>query len=305
MNFAARMSAMDTLRSAYRSAGLEFDGSTGEVRSQDGICLRLSPINMAVLASLVERRGEVVSRAVLFDRVWPKQDVSDDVLTRVISDLRQKLKAEFGPRTFIETLPKRGYRWVPEVCSPEVDSPPGANGIDGSTAESASASPSRPRWRASLLRLVVYLALAFFLASALVWVIDFRTTAAHSRVAIFPTDNAGPADALSNQLDELIAAELLKLERLELLSHSAIASRLQEPFPYVHTRLGADWVVESRLGASETGPFLFTISVVDARTGIVSVARSMEVDEDRASLAGGVRRLVSEIRPYLESAAGP
>jgi DNA-binding winged helix-turn-helix (wHTH) protein len=311
------MPAMDTPRSAYRAGELEIDTATGEVSREDGARLRLSPINMAVLASLVEAGGEVVSRAGLFDRVWPNQVVSDDVLTRAISDLRQQLKATFGANTYIETLPKRGYRWTVSVDSiaskPEHDraAAPAPAGPRRSQAESLaqSLSESLPQSQSPSLfqprRLAIYLVSALLLASIGVGLLDTMTTPALSRVAVLPVDTAGQADSMAGELDELIAAELLRLDRLEFLSHSAVASRPPQAFPYLHTELGADRVVESRLRASETGRFLLTVSVTDARTAIVSVARSMEVDGDRASLAGGVRRLVSEIRPYLQSTSGP
>lgn len=295
---------MDTPRSAYRAGDLEIDTATGEVSRQDGARLRLSPINMAVLVSLVEARGEVVSRARLFDRVWPNQVVSDDVLTRSISDLRQQLKAAFGPNTFIETLPKRGYRWALRVGSngSQADPQRETERLDESAV---SAPPAPPRSAPLAGRLAIYLLAALLLTSALVWMIDALTAPALSRVAILATDTAGQTGTLAGELDELIAAELLSLDQLQFLSQGAIASAPPQAFPYLHAELGADWVVESRLRISETGRFLLTISVADARTAIVSISRSMEVDADRASLSGGVRRLVSEIRPYLQSTPGP
>ncbi len=294
---------MDTPRSSHRAGDLEIDPATGEVSREDGAHLRLSPIHMAVLERLVDARGEVVRRADLFDQVWPNQDVSDDALTRAISDLRQQLKSAFGETAFIETLPKRGYRWTASAPSagsytaPEQESRP--------IEHAPFPAPQEPRPRALARRIAIYLLAAMALTSALVWTIDLLTAPAESRVAILPTDAAGPGNALAGELDELIAAELLGSDRLEFLSHSAIASRPSQAFPYLHAQLGADWVVESRLRPSETGRFLLTLSVADARTAIVSVSRSMEVDGDRASLAGAVRNLVGQVRPYLQSTTGP
>ena len=71
---------------------------------------RISPINMKVLMLLIKNQGQVVNRNQVFDSVWANQEVSDDTLTRCISDLR----AQIGKDT-IKTLPKRGYQWIPEV----------------------------------------------------------------------------------------------------------------------------------------------------------------------------------------------
>ncbi len=300
---------MESSPSTYCAGDLEIDAATGEVSRKDGARLRLSPINMAVLASLVEARGDVVSRAGLFDRVWPNQVVSDDVLTRAISDLRQQLKAAFGSTIYIETLPKRGYRWTMGIDSEDSWPEPARDADSASDAAKIGPAPRRVQQesqsRSLSIRLAIYLVAALVLASACVWMIDVLTAPALSRVAILPADAEGTADTLGGELDELISAELLALDRLEFLSHNAIATRPAQAFPYLHAELGADWVVESRLRARDNGRFLLTVSVADARTAIVSVSRSMEVEADRASLAGGVRRLVGEIRPFLQSITGP
>lgn len=284
--------ATDASPPAHQPGGLRIDRATGEVWGPQGTSLRLSPIHMAVLDCLVGRQGEVVSRAALFEQAWPNQVVSDDVLTRAISDLRQRLKAAFGPQDFIETLPKRGYRWVGETTIDPVARP---------TSEPAGDAGRR----STPARLAAYLIAALLLASVFVWVLDALTAPVQFRVAIFPPDTARTSDALSHELDELLSDELMKIDRLEFLSPAAIAARPAQPFPYLHTELGADRAVESRLRVSESGRYLLTISVVDARTGIVGLSRSMEVEGNRAGLAGGVRRMVSEVRPALQSSTLP
>jgi DNA-binding winged helix-turn-helix (wHTH) protein/TolB-like protein len=86
----------------------------GKVVSNDSEA-RLTPINMKVLHALLNSEGEVMSRANLFDIVWGEQQVSDDSLTRSISDIRQQLKRLSPNVVFIETIPKRGYRWKQSI----------------------------------------------------------------------------------------------------------------------------------------------------------------------------------------------
>jgi DNA-binding winged helix-turn-helix (wHTH) protein/tetratricopeptide (TPR) repeat protein len=76
---------------------------------------RLTPRAMQVLLCLAERAGEVVTRDDLGERVWRPAVVTDDALTRVISELRRALGDRPGKRQFIETIPKRGYRLVAPV----------------------------------------------------------------------------------------------------------------------------------------------------------------------------------------------
>lgn len=70
----------------------------------------LRPKLMQVLLLLAERAGEVVSRDDFGDRVWHPSVVTDNALTSCISELRRLLDDERADGTFIETIPKGGYR---------------------------------------------------------------------------------------------------------------------------------------------------------------------------------------------------
>jgi len=77
--------------------------------------VQVTPKCMEVLCLLAAAGGEVVSRQYLLQAVWPGTVVNEEVLTRVISDLRRALGDERSRPRFIETIPKRGYRLVAEV----------------------------------------------------------------------------------------------------------------------------------------------------------------------------------------------
>src|ERR1044071_4069755 len=94
------------------SAGLSIDPASGQVQA-GAESVRLGPVNMKVLTLLLENGNRVVGRTEFFEKVWARQVVSDDVLTRSISDLRTQLGAHADAPVLIETIPKRGYRWVP------------------------------------------------------------------------------------------------------------------------------------------------------------------------------------------------
>ena len=70
---------------------------------------------MAVLECLALAGGEVVTRDQLFDTVWPGGVVSDDVLTQCVVELRKAFGDAAHDAHFIETIPKKGFRLVPEV----------------------------------------------------------------------------------------------------------------------------------------------------------------------------------------------
>ena len=69
---------------------------------------RIEPKMMAVLLCLVHHAGNVVGREEIFADVWPNTFVSEDVLNRCISKLRQALGDR--RRRYIQTISKRGYR---------------------------------------------------------------------------------------------------------------------------------------------------------------------------------------------------
>lgn len=77
--------------------------------------IRLEPKTVELLAYLVSRRGEVVSRTELLDAVWPNVTVGDAVITNKIANLRRIFGDTTKASSFIETIPKRGYRLVAAV----------------------------------------------------------------------------------------------------------------------------------------------------------------------------------------------
>jgi TolB-like protein/Flp pilus assembly protein TadD len=72
--------------------------------------VRLEPKMMGVLLCLVQRSGDVVSKEQIVQEVWQGTFVTDDVLIRCVSELRKAFGDDAGKPTFIETIPKRGYR---------------------------------------------------------------------------------------------------------------------------------------------------------------------------------------------------
>lgn len=89
-----------------------FDPTSGELWNgrKSNCATRLEPKPGQVLNYLLTHRGLVVSRAELLNEIWPNRVVVDETLTRCISLLRQALR-DTRPHYYIQTLPKRGYRF--------------------------------------------------------------------------------------------------------------------------------------------------------------------------------------------------
>jgi DNA-binding winged helix-turn-helix (wHTH) protein len=97
--------------------------------SRDGATVPLSPKLAQVLACLADARGAVVTRDVLFERFWPGVIVTDNTLTRAIADIRKVLDDDPAAPAYIQTMARRGYRFLADV-SEASDARPG--GVPGS-----------------------------------------------------------------------------------------------------------------------------------------------------------------------------
>ena len=98
----------------------ELDADAGELRKQ-GIRIKLHEKPLEVLLALLEHPGEVVTRKQLQQRLWPSDTFIEfeNGLNNAMSRLREALgDAADNPR-FIETIPRRGYRFLPEVSQPQ------------------------------------------------------------------------------------------------------------------------------------------------------------------------------------------
>jgi TolB-like protein/Tfp pilus assembly protein PilF len=85
--------------------------------------VKLTPKALAVLRVLVARAGQVVTKDELFQTVWPQTVVSDDALTTCILELRHALRDNAKQPRYIETVHRRGYRFIAPVAAPAAPVP--------------------------------------------------------------------------------------------------------------------------------------------------------------------------------------
>ena len=83
-----------------------------ETFSRDATKLRLDPVELDVLLHLVDEAPNLVTVDALLDRNWPGVVVGDNVVHRVIARLRKGLGDAARQPSYIETLPRRGYRLI-------------------------------------------------------------------------------------------------------------------------------------------------------------------------------------------------
>ena len=73
--------------------------------------LHLRPKSFALLRYLVAHPGRVLSKDELVEAVWPRTAISDGVLTVSINEVRRALGDMAQAPQYLETVPRRGYRW--------------------------------------------------------------------------------------------------------------------------------------------------------------------------------------------------
>src|SRR5437899_7634340 len=154
--------ALETQSPAVLRFGtFEVDVRAGEVRKQ-GVRIKLQEQPFHVLTVLLQRSGEVVTREELRSQIWPSDTFVDfdNSLNTSINKLREALGDSADSPRFIETLPRRGYRFLVPVITNEGGKAP----VPGRVAGLLSRA-----WR------IVVVALALMLAAGLTWLIRERT----------------------------------------------------------------------------------------------------------------------------------
>src|SRR5215467_12105800 len=123
----------------------DVDLATGEIRKA-GMRLKLAPQPFQVLQVLLQNPQQVVTREELRERVWPDNTFVDYelALKKVINRLREVLGDSAENPHFIETIPRRGYRFIAPIQGNELGR--SGNGAQQELAENLS-EPNQMRAR--------------------------------------------------------------------------------------------------------------------------------------------------------------
>lgn len=154
-----------------RFGDFEVDLQTGEL-CRKGHRFPLQGQPFQVLAILLERRGQLVTRQELKNKLWPSDTFVDfdHSLNKAVNRLREALMDSAECPRFIETLPRRGYRWVGPACQ-EIPPPKGL--VLPVQTPSAAYDPSGLA-RKSVVHYLGQIWIAAALAVAVVGLILFR-----------------------------------------------------------------------------------------------------------------------------------
>jgi TolB-like protein/DNA-binding winged helix-turn-helix (wHTH) protein/Tfp pilus assembly protein PilF len=183
--------------------------------TKNGKTVHLEPKVMQVLVCLAEA-GDVVPKERLMSRVWAGTFVTDDVLTRSISELRKVFEDDPKNPQYIQTIPKGGYRLL--VAVEEVNS---GNGLNATVAESLRLEPARAAHAPKPKRAKLAAWLGIGLVASLVTIFLVRRSTSHTpgsaqraMLAVLPFQNLNNDPSQSYFADGLTAEMISQLGRL-------------------------------------------------------------------------------------------
>lgn len=219
------------------------------------IRISLPEQSFQILAALLERPGELVTREQLRARLWPSDTFGDfdHGLNNSVNRLREALCDSAESPRFIETLPRRGYRFVAAVETTS-DKPP-----QGQTSEAPAARRRVKFWAAAAALVGVLAVLAFLIGSNIGSLRQrfLRTSAAASirSVAVLPLENlTGDASQqyFVDGMTDAMITELAQIRSLRVISRTSSMQykRSGESLPQIARELNVDAVVEGTVTRS-------------------------------------------------------
>jgi TolB-like protein/DNA-binding winged helix-turn-helix (wHTH) protein/Flp pilus assembly protein TadD len=305
---------MEPLRHAFvvRFGTYEVSLQSGELRKA-GVRIRVQQQPLKLLEVLLEHPGEVVTREELRSRVWPNDNFGDfdQAVNIAIAKLRSALGDSAENPRYIETLPKRGYRFIADVSFVDADGRIGrlepaaedpSNGTEPGhklQGNGLAVAPKRLRWPTGR----VIIALALVLSLAILFVLLFRSRghapAAIRSLAVLPLDNLS-GDASQNYFadgmtDQLIT-DLAQISALRVISRTSVMvyKGARKPLPQIARELNVDAVVEGTvLRAGDQ--VRITAQLIDASTDKHLWSQSYEGDlRNTLELQDRVARSIAE-----------
>jgi TolB-like protein/DNA-binding winged helix-turn-helix (wHTH) protein/Tfp pilus assembly protein PilF len=261
-----------------RFATFEVNLRTGEIRKA-GMKLKLGGVAFRVLAILLEQPGELVTRDELQKQLWPDTFVDiDHSLNAAINKIREVLGDSAESPRYVETVPRRGYRFIGSVTF---------NGIAPPVPESCTLNPlgAVPEWspRRSAVRVVSILATVALLAIGAIWV--YRNNVHVPKIqslVVLPLENLSrdpEQEYFAEGITDELTAEIAKLSGLHVISRTSALHYRQttKTLPQIAEELHVDAVIEGTVQRS--GDRVRVIAqLIEARTDRHLWAESYERD---------------------------
>jgi TolB-like protein/DNA-binding winged helix-turn-helix (wHTH) protein len=287
----------DPVDDLVRFGAFELDLRTGELR-RSGVRIHLADQPFQVLRTLLDRPGDLVSREELRQRLWAAETFVDFErgLNAAVRRLRDALGDSADVPRFVETLPRRGYRFIAPVSRPPASKP--AEPLPPGIAHEVIPAPglTAARWPTRIRRPLLFAGMAVAVAVVLWASGSFLTypppqtpsAARRSMLAVLPFQNmtGDPAqEYISDGMTEELISQLGRLDpsRLGVIARTSV-------MPFKATTKAAD-----RIGSDLRVSYLLEGSVRTTTHRIGITARLIETGTGSQLWAGQYERDVHDL----------
>jgi TolB-like protein/DNA-binding winged helix-turn-helix (wHTH) protein/Flp pilus assembly protein TadD len=232
---------------------------SGELR-KGGVRIRVQQQPLKLLEILLERPGQVVSREELRNRLWPNDSFGDfdQAVNIAIAKVRGALGDSADNPRFIETLPKRGYRFIADVSISESGPPlvrpePGRTEVSGDQFQDVSSAPTSERVLWLKARNAIVLALILILPVLVILLFRSRNrppaTGTIRSIAVLPLENLSSdaaQDYFADGMTDQLITDLAQISALRVISRTSAMSYkgARKTLPEIARELNVDAVVE-------------------------------------------------------------
>lgn len=285
------------------------DPEAGRLLEGDQV-IPLAPKPFETLLYLAQRPGRVVSKSELMEHLWPETFVTDDVLVQSIVEIRRALRDHARTPEYVETIPRRGYRFIHEVRPAAPLAADGHAAASAGPARSGLASPALPETAAEAtgripardlpawLRTGIVMATLVLLSAALVFVLvrGWRRSVAEGftpepgALVVMPVlveEPQAQSGWLRQGLAEMIGTQLGQSPGVRLVARHRLAAALADA-RYDEQR-GPAGDAASRVARAVRAERLVTGSYVRVDDRFVLNAQVVHVASGRTETAASVR----------------
>lgn len=195
----------------------------------------ITPKAFDVLRYLVENAGRLVTQTELLEALWPETYVNQEVLRKYILEIRKVLGDRHKNPAFVETVTKRGYRFIAPVTDESTTEPPDlhtsnvsqeALGDEAAQSEQESSSSKTRAWKPPLIEALA-LVVAVACISGFVWLTRTRLHASSfnkTSIAVLPFADMSPGkdqEYFADGLSEQLINDLAKVSGLKVVARSS------------------------------------------------------------------------------------
>lgn len=301
------------LNSSTRFGVFELDVRAGELRKA-GTRIRLQDQPLKILVALLEQPGAVVTREELKRRIWPQESFGDfdHAVNVAVAKLRAALSDSADTPRYVETLPRRGYRFIFPV-TPPVERPNTIGSEPPSTGLAPQAQKARLKWlplaSAGVIAVVLAVSVWWWLPSRrpgmltdkdTVILADFENTTGD---AVF---DGTIRQGLSVQLEQspflrLVSDATVK-QTLRLMSQPPEARLTPEIAQQLCLRTASTAVLDGSI-AKLGNQYVLGLKAVNCRTGDLLVEEQVTA-ERKEEVLNALARAASRLRTRLGESVG-